>query len=58
MADVLRHVLVHGYFEVDLDLVWLVVENEPDKLKLTISSAMAELAMQGDADEWWKQSDG
>lgn len=44
----MRHVLVHGYFEVDLDLVWLVVENELDKLKSTISSAMADLAMQGD----------
>jgi uncharacterized protein with HEPN domain len=24
----MRHILVHGYFEVDLDLVWSVVEHE------------------------------
>lgn len=29
----MRHVLVHGYFEVDLDLVWAVVENELEPLK-------------------------
>lgn len=44
----MRHVLVHGYFEVDLDLVWLVVENELDKLKLMVRSAMSDLTMQND----------
>lgn len=44
----MRHVLVHGYFEVDLDLVWLVVENELDKLKLMVRSAMTDLTMQND----------
>jgi uncharacterized protein with HEPN domain len=24
----MRHILVHGYFEVDLDLVWSVVDRE------------------------------
>lgn len=38
----MRHVLVHGYFEVDLNLVWLVVENELDKLEPIIRSAIAD----------------
>ena len=29
----MRHVLVHDYFEVDLDLVWAVVANELEPLK-------------------------
>lgn len=29
----MRHVLVHDYFEVDLDLVWAVVEKELQPLK-------------------------
>lgn len=43
----MRHVLVHGYFEVDLDLVWSVVENELDKLKSTINSAMIDPSVRG-----------
>jgi uncharacterized protein with HEPN domain len=43
----MRHVLVHGYFEVDLDLIWLVVENELDRLKSTIRSALADSTAQG-----------
>lgn len=31
------HVLVHGYFEVDLDLVWSVVENELGTLRDAIA---------------------
>ena len=38
----MRHVLVHGYFEVDLDLIWLVIENELDRLKSTIRSALVD----------------
>ncbi len=38
----MRHFLVHGYFEVDLDLVWLVVENELDKLKSAVRPAIAD----------------
>ncbi len=44
----MRHVLVHGYFEVDLDLIWLVVENELDRLKATIKSALADSPVRGD----------
>ena len=32
----MRHVLVHDYFEVDLDLVWAVVEKELQSLKLQL----------------------
>lgn len=28
----MRHVLVHGYFDVDLDLVWSVVEDHLDAM--------------------------
>ncbi|MGH3930202.1 MAG: HepT-like ribonuclease domain-containing protein [Pseudonocardiaceae bacterium] len=44
----MRHILVHGYFEVDLDLVWQVVENELDKLKATITSALTDPATRSD----------
>ncbi|MGH3799958.1 MAG: HepT-like ribonuclease domain-containing protein [Pseudonocardiaceae bacterium] len=33
----LRHVLVHGYFDVDLDLVWSVVEHELAALRSAIA---------------------
>jgi uncharacterized protein with HEPN domain len=29
----MRHVLVHGYFEIDLDIVWSVLENDLVPLK-------------------------
>ncbi len=32
----MRNVLVHDYFEVDLDLVWAVVEKELQPLKLKL----------------------
>lgn len=28
----MRHVLVHGYFDIDLDLVWSVVEDHLDEM--------------------------
>ncbi len=42
----MRHILVHGYFEVDLELVWSVVENELDQLETTIETALADLAVE------------
>ncbi len=33
----MRHVLVHGYFDVDLDLVWSVVEHELAALRSVIA---------------------
>ena len=32
----MRHILVHGYFEVDLDIVWNAVKNDIVKLKAQI----------------------
>ena len=32
----MRHVLVHGYFEIDLDIVWSVIENDLQSLKRQI----------------------
>ncbi len=32
----MRHVLVHGYFEIDLDIVWSVIEKDLQPLKKEI----------------------
>ncbi len=32
----MRHVLVHGYFNIDLDIVWSVIENDLPPLKAQI----------------------
>jgi uncharacterized protein with HEPN domain len=39
----MRHVLVHGYFETDKELVRRVVEQEIPKLKAQIEKILAEL---------------
>jgi uncharacterized protein with HEPN domain len=41
----MRHVLVHGYFEIDLDLVWSVVENELGRLDQTVRVMVGEVAV-------------
>ncbi|MHC1782408.1 MAG: DUF86 domain-containing protein [Anaerolineaceae bacterium] len=35
----MRHVLVHGYFEIDLDIVWSVLENDLVPLKEQVQIA-------------------
>lgn len=35
----MRHILVHGYFEIDLEIVWSVIENDLQPLKQNIESA-------------------
>lgn len=35
----MRHVLVHGYFEIDLEIVWSVIEKDLLSLKERIQSA-------------------
>jgi uncharacterized protein with HEPN domain len=32
----MRHVLVHGYFDIDLEIVWSVIENDLPSLKVQI----------------------
>ena len=34
----MRHVLVHGYFEIDLEIVWSVIEKDLPSLKEQIQS--------------------
>ncbi|MCX7902716.1 MAG: DUF86 domain-containing protein [Burkholderiaceae bacterium] len=36
----MRHVLVHGYFEIDLDVVWAVVEKDLPPLKAGIQAIL------------------
>ena len=38
----MRHVLVHGYFETDKELVWRVVEHDIPTLKSQIEKILAE----------------
>ena len=40
----MRHVLVHGYFEIDLDIVWSVIENDLRPLKEKIQAALQNLS--------------
>jgi uncharacterized protein with HEPN domain len=39
-----RHVLVHGYFEVDLDIVWTAVDVDVPMLKTQIRDILNKLA--------------
>jgi uncharacterized protein with HEPN domain len=39
----MRHVLVHGYFEIDLAIVWSVLENDIVPLKEQIQIALKKL---------------
>lgn len=39
----MRHVLVHGYFETDKELVWRVVQQDLPNLKSQIEKILAEL---------------
>lgn len=39
----MRHILVHGYFEVDLDAVWAVVEKDLPPLKHALLTIRDEL---------------
>jgi uncharacterized protein with HEPN domain len=36
----MRHVLVHGYFEIDLDIVWAVIEKDLPPLKSAIEAIL------------------
>jgi uncharacterized protein with HEPN domain len=39
----MRHVLVHGYFEIDMDIVWSVIDFDLSYLKEQIQSALQNL---------------
>jgi uncharacterized protein with HEPN domain len=36
----MRHILVHSYFEIDLDVVWSTVENNLLQLKTVVSDSL------------------
>lgn len=36
----MRHVLVHGYFEIDVDIVWSVIEKDLLPLKRAVAAAL------------------
>ena len=36
----MRHVLVHGYFEIDLDIVWAVIEKDLPALKDAVEAIL------------------
>jgi uncharacterized protein with HEPN domain len=40
----MRNILTHNYFEIDLDIVWLVVEREFPKLKPQIEAILQSLS--------------
>ena len=40
----MRNVLTHNYFEIDLDVVWLVIERELPNLKPQIESILQALS--------------
>ncbi len=39
----MRHVLVHGYFEIDLEIVWAVIEKDLPPLRGAIESILRRL---------------
>ena len=39
----MRNLVTHEYFRVDLEVVWLVVERDLPKLKLTVEAILREL---------------
>lgn len=41
----MRHILVHGYFEIDLEVVWSVIENDLEELDVKFSQAGMDLGL-------------
>jgi uncharacterized protein with HEPN domain len=39
----MRHVLVHGYFEIDLDIVWSVIDKDISSLRESIQFVLQNL---------------
>jgi uncharacterized protein with HEPN domain len=44
----MRNVLVHGYFEIDLDVVWDAVQRDVPLLKPAVEASLKKLEDQGD----------
>jgi uncharacterized protein with HEPN domain len=43
-AFAMRNVLIHGYFDIDVDLVWSVAENDLPKLAAQVRAIVEEMA--------------
>jgi uncharacterized protein with HEPN domain len=41
----MRHILVHGYFEIDLEVVWSVIENDLEELDVKFSQTGMDLGL-------------
>ncbi len=39
----MRNILVHNYFLIDTDIVWIVIEEDLQKLKTKIKTVLSEL---------------
>jgi uncharacterized protein with HEPN domain len=39
----MRHILVHGYFEIDLDIVWSVIEKDLQSLKDKVRTVIQQI---------------
>lgn len=40
----MRNILTHNYFEIDLDVIWLVIERELPNLKPQIQAILEKLS--------------
>jgi uncharacterized protein with HEPN domain len=46
----MRNILVHGYFAIDLDVVWDAVQQDVPPLKLAVEALLEKLEEQGDGE--------
>jgi uncharacterized protein with HEPN domain len=46
----MRNAVAHGYFKVDLEIVWKTIQTDLSKLKTTVRDALDELPANGSAD--------
>jgi uncharacterized protein with HEPN domain len=46
----MRNAVAHGYFKVDLEIVWKTIQTDLSKLKTTVRDALDELPANGSSD--------
>lgn len=46
----MRNAVAHGYFKVDLEIVWKTIQTDLSKLQTTVRNALADLPANGSAD--------
>lgn len=39
----MRHILVHGYFEIDLEIVWSVIQNDLPDLEVQVKKTLDQI---------------